>query len=152
MKKIILTAGLLTMLSTNVFAANYYTVTPPSAGIFGKPTSVTTITVGDNVNEAEIDKSKNSSFIPPAFGSHASNLRGSGEPLTPNLASPYVDKVTGQPIVGNISTQPSMSVSTNTNSTTSNQVFTYEDGSIYIPGVIDTRKDEDYNYCTTLLD
>ena len=149
MKKILLTAGLLTMIATNAFAASFYTVAPPSAGIFGKPTSVTTVTVGDNVNEAEIDKSKNSSLIPPAFGSHTSNLRGSGEPLTPNLASPYVDKGTGQPIVGNISTQPSVSVSTNTNSTSSNQVFTYEDGSIYIPGVIDTRKDEDdddYDY------
>lgn len=155
MKKVILTLGLLTVFSTNAFAAGFYTVEPPSAGIFGTPTSVTTTVVGDNVNKAELDISKNSALIPPAFGSHTSNLRGSGEPLTPNLASPYTDAVTGQTIIGNISTQPSVSVSTNTNQSTgtsqlpSNQVFTYDDGSIYIPGVIDTRKDEDdddYDY------
>lgn len=65
------------MMTSTVFAADY-TVQPPSAGIFGTPTSIETVVVGDNVNQAEVDKSKNSSLIPPDFGSPTSNLRGSG--------------------------------------------------------------------------
>lgn len=105
------------MIQTSAFAADFYTVNPPSAGIFGTPTSVTTVVVGDNVNKAAVDLSKNSALIPPAFGSHTSNVRNTGEPLTPNLASPYVDAATGTAIVGSITsttTQPSVTVSTNT--------------------------------------
>ena len=70
------------MMGLTAFASDY-TVQPPSAGIFGTPTSVATVVIGDNVNQAEIDKSKNSALIPPIFGSNTSNLRGTGEPLTP---------------------------------------------------------------------
>ncbi len=106
------------MLCSSVFAAEFYTVEPVSAGIFGAPTSVTTVVVGDNVNVASIDKSKNSALIPPVFGSNTSNLRYTGEPLTPNLASPYADKVTGNLTVGTIAgitNQPTVTVTTNTN-------------------------------------
>lgn len=97
--------GLSTLvLCGNVSAAEFYTVEAPSAGIFGTPTSVTTVVVGNNVNKAEIDKSKNSSLIPPTFGSATSNLRNSGTPLTSNLASPYIDTATGTTITGNIQT------------------------------------------------
>ena len=93
MKRIVcLTLGLLSAVTT-VQASNTYTVEPPSAGIFGKPTSVTVSVIGENVKKEEIDKSKNSALIPPRFGSHTSNLRGSGEPLTPNLATVYIDTV-----------------------------------------------------------
>ncbi len=106
------------MLCSSVFAAEFYTVEPVSAGIFGTPTSVTTVVVGDNVNVASIDKSKNSALIPPTFGSNTSNLRYTGEPLTPNLASPYADMVTGNLTLGTIAgitNQPTVTVTTNTN-------------------------------------
>lgn len=131
------------VLCGNVSAAEFYTVEAPSAGIFGTPTSVTTVVVGNNVNKAEIDKSKNSSLIPPTFGSATSNLRNSGEPLTPNLASPYIDTATGTTITGNIqtSTQPSVTVSTNTNT---GNVITSTGSSVYIPGSI--KNDSGYYY------
>ncbi len=137
------------MMGSTVFAADY-TVQPTSAGIFGTPTSVTTVVVGDNVNQAEIDKSKNSSLIPPDFGSPTSNLRGSGEPLTPNLASPYTNAATGQAITGNViapAGQPSVTVSSNMpqNAGTQTNVVTAQGNSIYIPGSI-TNRNDDYYY------
>ena len=142
-KKTICLGLALMMMGTSVFAADFYTVNPPSAGIFGTPTSVTTVVVGDNVNKAAVDVSKNSALIPPAFGSHTSNVRNTGEPLTPNLASPYVDSATGTTIVGSITsttTQPSVTVSTNTNP----NIITSNGNGVYIPG---TRyEDDDYYY------
>ncbi len=67
MKKIICLGISFFMISTSVSAADFYTVNPPSAGIFGTPTSVTTVVVGDNVNKAAVDLSKNSALIPPVF-------------------------------------------------------------------------------------
>ncbi len=136
MKKILCLGLAFLMAGTNVLAADFYTVNPPSAGIFGKPTSVTTVVVGDNVNKASIDLSKNSALIPPAFGSHTSNMRGTGEPLTPNLASPYVDKVTGNVITGNITDTtgtPSVTMSTNTNPNISTGTGIYTPGAIIKP-------------------
>lgn len=135
LKKTICTGLALLMMGTSAFAADFYTVNPPSAGIFGTPTSVTTVVVGDNVNKAAVDVSKNSALIPPAFGSHTSNVRNTGEPLTPNLASPYVDSATGTTIVGNITattTQPSVTVTTNTNTS----ITTSQGNSVIVPGTI----------------
>ena len=113
MKKIVcLTLGALTA-ATTVQAANIYTVEPPSAGIFGKPTSVTVSVIGENVKKEEIDKSKNSALIPPRFGSHTSNLRGSGEPLTPNLATVYDG-------IADISATPTVTVTTTVQGNTVN--------------------------------
>ena len=140
-RKIICLCFACMIMTTPTFAAEQYTVEAPSAGIFGKATSVTTVVVGDNVNKVEVDKSKNSALIPPAFGSHTSNLRNTGEPLTPNLASPYVDAATGTTIIGNITadTQPSVTVTTNTNP----NIVTAQGNSIYIPGSI-TKPNDDY--------
>jgi len=123
------------MLVGTVCAINNYTVEAPPAGIFGTPTSVITTVVGDNVNEAAVDKSKNSALIPPEFGSPTSNLRNSGEPLTPNLASPYVDAVTGTTIVGNTSAS-GVTVTTTTQNTIVNTVpgTVYEGSGGYYPG------------------
>ncbi len=143
LKKTICLGLALMMMGTSVFAADFYTVNPPSAGIFGTPTSVTTVVVGDNVNKAAVDLSKNSALIPPAFGSHTSNVRNTGEPLTPNLASPYVDSATGTTIVGSITsttTQPSVTVSTNTNP----NIITSNGTGVYIPGTM--YEDDDYYY------
>lgn len=142
LKKTICTGLALLMMGTSAFAADFYTVNPPSAGIFGTPTSVTTVVVGDNVNKAAVDVSKNSALIPPAFGSHTSNVRNTGEPLTPNLASPYVDSATGTTIVGNITattTQPSVTVTTNTNTS----ITTSQGNSVIVPG---TMYDDYYYY------
>lgn len=150
MKRIVITGVTAAMLlsSAGVFAADY-TADAPSPGIFGKPTSVTTVYVADNVNKAEIDKSKNSSLIPPIFGSPTSNLRGSGEPLTPNLASVYTDAQSGTKIVGNItasSEQPTVTVSSNVNENPQmpGNVTTSTGNSIYIPGTV--KNDDKYYY------
>ena len=150
MKRIVITGVTAAMLlsSAGVFAADYM-VDTPSPGIFGTPTSVTTVYVADNVNKAEIDKSKNSSLIPPTFGSPTSNLRGSGEPLTPNLASVYTDAQSGTKIVGNItasSEQPTVTVSSNVNGnpSMSGNVTTSTGNSIYIPGTV--KNDDKYYY------
>lgn len=144
LKKAICAGMTLMLAGTSVFAANY-TVDAPSPGIFGKPTSVTTVYVADNVNKADIDKSKNSGLIPPIFGSPTSNLRGSGEPLTPNLASVYTDAQSA----GNITApneQPTVTVSSNINgnSTIPGNVTTSTGNSIYIPGTV--KNDDKYYY------
>lgn len=135
------------MMGSTAFAADY-TVQPPSAGIFGKPTSVTAVVAADKVNQAELDKSKNSSLIPPLFGSPTSNLRGSGESLTPNLATNYMDAQTKIPTVG-ILTVPNtagVTVSTNTppQTGTAPNVITAQGNGIYIPGTI--KNDNQYDY------
>lgn len=149
MLKKVICAGMTVMLaSASVFAADYK-VDAPSPGIFGKPTSVTKVYVTDNVNKAEIDKSKNSSLIPPTFGSPTSNLRGSGEPLTPNLASVYTDAQSGTKIIGNItasSEQPTVTVSSNISGNPSmpGNVTTSTGNSIYIPETV--KNDDKYYY------
>lgn len=147
--KFICIAGLSCMITiTSAYAADY-TVSPPSAGIFGMPTSVTNVVTADNINPAEIDKSKNSSLAPPLFGSPTSNLRGSGEALTPNLATNYIDVRTKIPMVG-ILTAPNMAgvtVSTNNSQQqtgTAPNVITAQGNGIYIPGTI--KNDNQYYY------
>ncbi|MDD4808410.1 MAG: sortase, partial [Oscillospiraceae bacterium] len=66
-----------------------------AAGSFGKPTSVEPVTVVGGVNTYETDVSKNAAYIPPAFGSPMADLPGSGELLTPNLASGGTGTITG---------------------------------------------------------
>lgn len=57
MKRKVICLGIVCLMMTpTVFATEFYTVEPPSAGIFGTPTSVTTV-VADNVDKASIDKS-----------------------------------------------------------------------------------------------
>ena len=129
----IVSLGLLCILAFPAFAADYTAVSPTQA-LFATPTSVDVVTVDSSINRTAVDISKNSALIPPAFGSHTSNLRGSGEPLTPNLAirteTPQAD-IAGPPMVTVISTVPSSSVA--------NAV-----GDTVIPGTIDTSIYEDY--------
>lgn len=63
-----------------------YTFDAPEQALFAEPTSDETIYVGTR-DTTNIDRSKNAALIPPAFGSPTSYLPGSGELLTPNLAS-----------------------------------------------------------------
>ena len=81
-KTLCLTAALTAVLAAVPAYALDYTVDAPEDYLFGRPTSVETVTEygADNV-----DRSKNTALIPPAFGSPTSYLPDTGEPLTPNL-------------------------------------------------------------------
>ena len=59
-----------------------YNIDAPDDYLFGRPTSDNTIYEWENPN---VDRSKNTALIPPAFGSPTSYLPNSGEYLTPNL-------------------------------------------------------------------
>ena len=127
MKKTIAGISILIAASLGIPAhAADYTVEKPPAPNFAAPTSIEIVTVGDNINRTAVDTSKNSALIPPRFGSPTSNLRGSGEPLTPNLAADYTSKAA----VGGISVQPTVTVTS-----TISQA---------IPGKLDMTVYEDY--------
>lgn len=106
---------LATSFAVSVQAADY-TVEPPLAALFGTPTSVSVVMVGDNVNRAAIDMSKNSALIPPAFGSATSNLRYSGTLLTPNLAAQYADESRVQQTASSILSQSTVTVTSTVSS------------------------------------
>ena len=59
-----------------------YAIDAPEDYLFGRPTSDDTIYEWTNPN---VDRSKNTTLIPPGFGTPTSYLPGSGEYLTPNL-------------------------------------------------------------------
>ena len=119
MKKLLFGVSLIlaTSFAVSVQAADY-TVEPPSTALFGTPTSVSVIMVGDNVNRAAIDMSKNSALIPPAFGSATSNLRYSGTLLTPNLAAQYADASRVQQTASSMLSQPTVFVTSTVSSGT----------------------------------
>lgn len=66
--------------------ASDYTIKAPEAGLFAEPTSQHAVSISAG-SSANIDRSKNAAYIPPAFGSPTSYLPGSGELLTPNLVT-----------------------------------------------------------------
>lgn len=81
-KTLCLSAALTAALTAVPAYALDYTVDAPEDYLFGRPTSMETVTEhgADNV-----DRSKNTALIPPTFGSSTSYLPNTGEPLTPNL-------------------------------------------------------------------
>lgn len=83
-KKVMFLALVLAALTIVPSSALEYTVSAPSPGVFAAPTNDDTIYEQEPPN---IDRSKNSALISPTFGSPTSYLPGSGEYLTPNLAS-----------------------------------------------------------------
>jgi len=85
-KSMVLSAALLAVLTVTPARALDYTISGPSPGDFGTPTSDETIYVGTE-EIGNVDRSKNSALVPPGFGTPTSYLPGSGEPLTPNLAA-----------------------------------------------------------------
>ena len=141
MKKLIpiISIVILCALAIPTFATDY-TVAPPTQALFGAPTSVDAVTVSNNVNRTAVDTSKNSALIPPAFGSHTSNLRGSSEPLTPNLTSFYTEAPQAPVSVSGIAEQPTVTVT----STVPNSSVTTGSGVTVIPGNINTDIYEDY--------
>lgn len=87
-KTVFTAAVLLASLTVTPAHALEYTVDAPDDNLFGRPTSDTTIYEQEAVN---VDRSKNTALIPPAFGSATSYLPGSGEALTPNLGHGALD-------------------------------------------------------------
>ena len=83
-----LTAILLCALCLGHTSALEYTMDAPKDYLFARPTSNNTIYEREDPN---VDRSKNTALIPPAFGSPTSYLPGTGTPLTPNLVPGALD-------------------------------------------------------------
>ena len=81
-RQIAAACALAAVLSQSAWAADY-TFYGPEQGFFARPTSNDTIYV--DRPKINVDRSKNTALIPPAFGSATSYLPGSGTALTPNL-------------------------------------------------------------------
>ncbi len=81
-KTLCLSAALTAALTAVPAYALDYTVDAPEDHLFGRPTSVETAT---EYAASNVDCSRNTALIPPAFGSPTSYLPNTGEPLTPNL-------------------------------------------------------------------
>ena len=118
-------------------------------GNFGKASSVEEVqVVGSSATESDnINRSKDSAFVPPAFGSPTSNTPSTGEPLTPNISgvapnpngytvasggSSYINIVRGSTIYPN-SPDPSTTYTPSTK-------FTVPDGMYYSDNSIGTLK------------
>jgi len=118
----------------------------PDPGLSGKPTSVDeSRTIGGYPSEADnINRSKDSAFIPPPFGSPASNNLGTGTLLTPGISG-VAPHPGGHTISGNSTFLPSDSgdpllpppSAESSNSGQSNK-FTLPDGLFYADGSIGT--------------
>lgn len=125
-----------------------YSFSNGETGSFGKATSIDPVTVVEAVNTYNINISKDSAFIPPAFGSYSADTRGTGELLTPNISgvsqmsigSGSISAVTNTGFgVGTVVYPPSDSVSSPNYSYTSNK-FTLPDGLYYSDGSIGRLK------------
>lgn len=129
-KSLWLVLALALVLAVPVGAVDY-TIDGASAGDFGKPTSVDVMQTAPSGWAVNEDRSKNASLIPPTFGSNTSNLKGSGDYLTPNLAPGGM--VAPGTVIGSISTVvPSTggSISTSTQFTDVTSDLYYSNGSL----------------------
>ena len=112
-RQIAAACALAAVLSQSAWAADY-TFYGPEQGLFARPTSDDTIYV--DKPEVNVDRSKNTALIPPAFGSAISYLPGSGTALTPNLTPGGSGIVSGGG-TSNVVTPPTISGNTNTGNT-----------------------------------
>ena len=112
-RQIAAVCALAAVLSQSVWAADY-TFHGPEQGLFARPTSDNTIYV--DRPKINVDRSKNTALIPPAFGSATSYLPGSGTALTPNLTPGGSGIVSGGG-TSNVVTPPTISGNTNTGNT-----------------------------------
>lgn len=117
-------------------------------GNFGKTTSVEEVTViGGGATESDnINRSKDSAFVPPPFGSPSSNTPGTGELLTPNISGVPLNNsgyITGDstylPTDGGSIIQYPDAVGGDHTPTTSTK-FTLTDGMYYADSSIGTLK------------
>ena len=127
-----------------------------NAGNFGTSTSVEPATVigGPADENSNINRSKDSAFAPPTFGSPDSNTPGTGEPLTPNISGVSISYTSyGTPTVANNGTGsgtpyypeesasvgiPPMDVSYSAYDQQSSNKFTLPDGLFYADESIGT--------------
>lgn len=100
-------AVLTLMLSIPSFSnAMTYKIVSPDTQQFGKPTSDETIYVG--IENKNVNRSKNSAYIPPDFGSATAYIPNRSEFLTPNIAiQSYVSNTTSSSIHTSILQTPS---------------------------------------------
>lgn len=85
-KACILAALAISAVLTIPAGALEYTIEAPDGPDLGTPTSIEVVQTADRGEAKNEDRSKNAALIPPAFGSATSDLPGSGDYLTPNLA------------------------------------------------------------------
>lgn len=111
--RVLFLAAMLCALCVGQASALEYTMEAPDDYLFARPTSDETIYEWENPN---VDRSKNTALIPPAFGSAASYLPGSGTALTPNLTPGGSGIVSGGG-TSNVVTPPTISGNTNTGNT-----------------------------------
>ena len=77
------------MTSTPIYALDFnlnYDYSNPPSGNFGKATSVEPVEVIETTETGNINRSKDSAFAPPAFGSYSADTKRTGELLTPNIS------------------------------------------------------------------
>lgn len=123
-KKVMFMTAALMMLAVTPSGALEYSFNAPSPGDFASPTSDDTIYEHENAN---IDRSKNSALVSPAFGSPTSYLPGSGEYLTPNLAAGgplYSPSLTGTVGGGTAAIPDTANISLSDNFSIPNTAFT----------------------------
>lgn len=75
-----------TMMSSFQASALTYKMDAPKQPDFGKPTSIEVSTEVPVRESKNINRSKDSAFIPPTFASPSADTRGTGTPLTPNIS------------------------------------------------------------------
>ncbi|MCL2775676.1 MAG: class D sortase [Oscillospiraceae bacterium] len=160
MKKLftIITALILAVATTIPVMAATYDFGGADPGAFGKPTSVEpAIVVGGPADESSnINRSKDSTIIPPPFGSPASNTPNAGELLTPYITGVTISNSSdygspavinngtgnGTPYYSESSVEPDMIPPTNitysSNESASSNKFTLPDGMFYADDSIGT--------------
>ena len=82
-----MTTACLTMTALSIPAsALTYDFAGADQALFGSPTSVEPVTVVPMHDTKNINRSKDSAFIPPTFGAPSADTPGTGSLLTPNLS------------------------------------------------------------------
>ena len=154
MKKWLTTAAAMLMIATSVMTpalAAEYQIDAPEGGMYAPSTSVDPVIVvsGQTTESSNIDRSKNSAVIAPAFGSGASYLPGSGTVLIPQGSASTAVSATGTgagtTVIGSSDTAyypPAEGVvDTTADVTTSySSLFTLPDGLFYSDGSLGTLK------------
>lgn len=115
---------LLAAFSVSAYAVEYH-FEGPGSGTFGTPTSDDTISVTIDT-PLNIDRSKNTALIPPAFGSPTSYTLNSGEYLTANLtqgSSSFVSDSSGITVVPPSAQTGTITTATSYTAVTSNLYY-----------------------------
>lgn len=83
----VLAAAMMTPTQVSALDSDWnYTYSNPAYDGFGKPTSIEPVQVIETTETGNINRSKDSAFVPPLFGSYSADTKGTGELLTPNIS------------------------------------------------------------------